>query len=313
MAKNSTWKHTLERLTTAQRDNAEDGENAIIFNTTTAQIEYWNGSAWVSTGSGGGGGGPLETVNSNNVQFDSTSGKYYGSFSSPRSGTITLDDTDAVAGGLAIVYYQDTALDLSDTPRYSQGTIDVSLVNKIYIERDAEGDYSINIVNPEPEINIANFTTIDPTIVQSPTEVYATPTTGFSRTASTDPITGDFAFEILVEDNAVDIDIMMGATEGAHGQWNQVDWDYGFWIQEGTGNLQVLESGVAGDPDVITVLPYNTGDKLKIVKVGTVVTGRLNDTIIHTFPTASNNDCRLTIVPTDSASGYRVRFPRYTK
>lgn len=44
--KNTTWKTTIERMTTAQRDLAEDGEFAVIFNTTTDQYEGWNGSGW---------------------------------------------------------------------------------------------------------------------------------------------------------------------------------------------------------------------------------------------------------------------------
>ena len=77
MAKNSTWKHTLERLTTAQRDTAEDGENAIIFNTTTGQIEYWNGSAWVSTGSGGGSESVISASVSGDYNIDVSLASYW--------------------------------------------------------------------------------------------------------------------------------------------------------------------------------------------------------------------------------------------
>ena len=47
MAKNTNWKTKVERMTTQERNDAQDGDNAIIFNTDTGGYQGWNGSAWV--------------------------------------------------------------------------------------------------------------------------------------------------------------------------------------------------------------------------------------------------------------------------
>lgn len=262
---------------------------------------------------GGGGGGPLETVDSNTIQFDTTNGRYYGSFASPRTGSLTLDATGAVSGGLAIVYYENATLDLSETPIFSQGDISVGSVNKVYIERDADGNYTVNVVNPLPTETFAVFTTVDVGITESPANIYSSNSTVFNRVASTDLIAGDWIFQIDADNAASDEDIMFGASEGNHGQWNLEDWNYGIWIQFSTSNLQVIRDGNAENPDVITVLTYDAGDKLKIQKSGSTVTALLNDTVIHTWARASNADARFLITPTDEASGWRVRFPRVIK
>ena len=53
MAKNTIWQTVIERMTAAQRDLAQDGENAIIFNTDSDGYEGWNGSEWISLSSDG--------------------------------------------------------------------------------------------------------------------------------------------------------------------------------------------------------------------------------------------------------------------
>ena len=53
MGKNTQWRHNIQRLTTAERDYAQDGDNAVIFNTDESRFEGWNGSAWVGLGGSG--------------------------------------------------------------------------------------------------------------------------------------------------------------------------------------------------------------------------------------------------------------------
>jgi hypothetical protein len=57
MAKNTTWRTTIERMTTQERNDAQDGEYAVIFNTDTGGFQGWNGSAWVDLD----GNAPVET------------------------------------------------------------------------------------------------------------------------------------------------------------------------------------------------------------------------------------------------------------
>jgi hypothetical protein len=48
MATNSTWLNQVEKMTTAQRDLATDGELTYIFNTTKGVYEFYNGTSWVT-------------------------------------------------------------------------------------------------------------------------------------------------------------------------------------------------------------------------------------------------------------------------
>ena len=47
---NTTWLNRVEKLTTAQRDAAQDGDLTFIFNTTTQNYEFFDGGEWVSMG-----------------------------------------------------------------------------------------------------------------------------------------------------------------------------------------------------------------------------------------------------------------------
>lgn len=47
MAKNTIWQTVIERMTTQERNDAQDGDTAIIFNTDSGGYQGFNGSAWV--------------------------------------------------------------------------------------------------------------------------------------------------------------------------------------------------------------------------------------------------------------------------
>lgn len=48
MSKNTNWKTKIEKMSTQERNDAQDGDTAIIFNTDTGGYEGWNGSEWIS-------------------------------------------------------------------------------------------------------------------------------------------------------------------------------------------------------------------------------------------------------------------------
>ena len=53
MSKNTNWKTKIEKMSTQERNDAQDGDTAIIFNTDSSQYEGWNESGWVRMGSDG--------------------------------------------------------------------------------------------------------------------------------------------------------------------------------------------------------------------------------------------------------------------
>ncbi len=66
--KNTNWKVKCERMSTARRDKATDGDNPVIFNTDTNQYEGWNGTEWIALA--GGGSGPGNVTASNGLTKD---------------------------------------------------------------------------------------------------------------------------------------------------------------------------------------------------------------------------------------------------
>ena len=91
-------------------------------------------------------GGITRQYNQNNITFTNTTGDYFGTYSTPRTGTLTWDETNAVDGGIAVVYYQNYALDIPTTI-FTLGNFDDTEINKLYLERDSEGNITCNIVN----------------------------------------------------------------------------------------------------------------------------------------------------------------------
>jgi hypothetical protein len=84
--------------------------------------------------------------NQNNITFTNINGDYFGTASSPRTGTLTFDATGAVIGGIAVVYYNNATLDMPE-PLLQKGTFAPGELNKIYLERDSQGFITANIIN----------------------------------------------------------------------------------------------------------------------------------------------------------------------
>lgn len=84
---------------------------------------------------------------SNNITFFNVNGDYFGSFGTPRTGSLTVDNTSAVTGAVSAVYYQNPTLDIDITPIFTTGTFNTTEVNKLYIERDQDDNYTLNIVS----------------------------------------------------------------------------------------------------------------------------------------------------------------------
>ncbi len=280
----------------------------------TAQTfrDFYTANTGFNPASGGSGAG-LPTVNSNTITFADSNGVYFGSYSSPRTGSLTLSLTGAVTGGFAIVYYQNPTLDVDSTLLYAQGSLDPANVNKVYIEHDAEGNLTMTIINPiiPASWSPVTFTTQSPQITESPAEIYASSSTSFNAMGQSDAFSGDWEYRVLVENSSIDKDLMIGATNNAtFGQWNSVDWDFGVWV-EADGHLRPIVAGVAGtDLDTPTTLVWASGDYLIMRHVGANMEVYLNETLIHTFSGATLLDYYMYITPTDEASGQRVRYPQ---
>ena len=112
----------------------------------------------ISSTASGGSSGISNQYNQNNLTFTNTTGDYFGTESSPRTGTLTFDMTGAVRGGIAVCYYQDATLDIPAT-LFTLGQFKANAVNKLYFERDGDGNVTCNIVNDVQ----TNFITSDTT------------------------------------------------------------------------------------------------------------------------------------------------------
>ena len=101
---------------------------------------------WVLANGGGGGSGISNQYNQNNITFTNTTGDYFGTQTAPRSGTLTFDVTGAVTGGIAVCYYSNATFDIPVT-LITVGEFKPNEVNKLYFERDSEGNITCNILN----------------------------------------------------------------------------------------------------------------------------------------------------------------------
>lgn len=103
--------------------------------------------------------------NQNNITFKNVLGDYFGTITTPRTGTLTFDTTDAVTGGISVVYYNNATLAIPSVWR-TIGTFVPNELNKIYLERDSEGYITCNIVAPaisnEPSATIPTITVTNP-------------------------------------------------------------------------------------------------------------------------------------------------------
>ena len=84
--------------------------------------------------------------NQNNITFKNVLGDYFGTITTPRTGTLTFDATDAVTGGISVVYYNNSTLDIPSV-WLSVGDFIAGEINKLYFERDSEGYVTLNILN----------------------------------------------------------------------------------------------------------------------------------------------------------------------
>jgi len=98
-------------------------------------------SEWTDSASG-----ISNQYNQNNITFQNTAGDYFGTLANPRSNTLTFDPTDAVGGAISTVWYQNATLDIPALG-IIKGTFDPVGVNKLYFERDHQGEIIGNIVN----------------------------------------------------------------------------------------------------------------------------------------------------------------------
>lgn len=308
---NSAWSVDPDITTTADLSSRPVGNtHPIIYNEDKGVHQGFNGSSWSDLG----GGGSLDVVDSSNIKFLSSIGTYYGSYTSPRSGSLVLDTSDSVVGGISVVYYENPTLDIDKTPTHVSGELASSGVNKLYIEVDQEKNITISILPPiEEPFQAVVFTTTSPQLTESPDEIYQSSLTSFNAAGQSAGISGNFEYTIDVDDSSADKDSMFGVSENAtFGTWNGPNpWSYGCWIED-NGHLRPLQGGSAGaNLDVDTTLTWQSGDKLKFKIVGTSITLLLNDNLIHTFTGGAITTHYLYITPTDQASGQRVRFPRY--
>lgn len=83
----------------------------------------------------------------NNITFKNTIGDYFGKVTTPRTGALTFDITDAVTGGVSIVYYQDATLQMPSVWLQTGMEFLPNQINKLYFERDSEGYITMNIIN----------------------------------------------------------------------------------------------------------------------------------------------------------------------
>jgi hypothetical protein len=105
---------------------------------------------------------PEDEVLLNSINFTDIFGTYFGTASEPRTGSLTFDMTGAVTGGIAVVYYNNTTLDMPET-LFLKGTFAPDELNKIYLERDSQGFITANIIN--------NSGVTPPSIPAAPTNI----------------------------------------------------------------------------------------------------------------------------------------------
>jgi hypothetical protein len=89
---------------------------------------------------------PEDEAIDNRITFTKTIGDYFGTVTEPKTGTLTFDMTGAVIGGIAVVYYNNSTLDIPSV-FLQMGDFAPSILNKIYLERDGEGNITANIIN----------------------------------------------------------------------------------------------------------------------------------------------------------------------
>jgi hypothetical protein len=137
---------------TANNPILAEGEKGIETNglgTSTVLSKIGNGvDDWVTLPyQSTGGSGVSNVYDSNTITFINTTGDYFGRYATPRTGEILVDETGAVTGGISVVYYINSTLDIPFTPIATVGDFINNQLCKLYIERDVNNNYTLNIVN----------------------------------------------------------------------------------------------------------------------------------------------------------------------
>lgn len=133
-----------------------------------------------------------DVIQSNTIPFTKAgAGSQVGRAHQPRTGHLIFDDSNAIPGGCAFVYYQGTSISFSETPLFLFGTLDAEGLNIVFIIRDVDGNFIVNIqsnatgspVDPTtPTATAPTITVTDP--------VGGTPTATAPTITVTDPVGG---------------------------------------------------------------------------------------------------------------------------
>jgi hypothetical protein len=116
-----------------------------------------------------------DVIQSNTIPFTKAgAGSQVGRAHQPRTGHLIFDDSNAIPGGCAFVYYQGTSISFSETPLFLFGTLDAEGLNIVFIIRDVDGNFIVNIQSN------ATGSPVDPT----------TPTATAPTITVTDPVGG---------------------------------------------------------------------------------------------------------------------------
>jgi len=118
---------------------------------------------------------------SNTITFTNVIGDYFGTKTTPRTGTLSFDDTNAVTGGISVVNYNNPTDDYPKTSIITTGDFIPNVLNKLYIERDSEGFTYMNITNnpiPPTQKYAINFTKANKMWLQGTTYLGGTPSVG---------------------------------------------------------------------------------------------------------------------------------------
>ena len=84
---------------------------------------------------------------SNILTFENNFGNYFGTKDVPRTGSLTTDLTNAVTGGIDIVYYNNATLDIDITPSFSSGSFIPNEVNMLFLSKDKDGFFTLSVMN----------------------------------------------------------------------------------------------------------------------------------------------------------------------
>jgi hypothetical protein len=85
--------------------------------------------------------------NQNNITFTNVAGDFFGTAAAPRTGLLTIDDTNAVLGGNVCIFYNNSSLEITPSVNLILGDFIPNELNVIFILRASNGFLIANIVN----------------------------------------------------------------------------------------------------------------------------------------------------------------------